>query len=94
MKKLILTLTIFAAAVTFSKAQVIPSFQLGIKGGINFSKLSSSGSTFGTVNMRVRCLRRRAVPPEKLLHVSFKALILNSKYAQKNSNPPQKNFEG
>jgi len=50
MKKLILTLTIFAAAVTFSKAQVIPSFQLGIKGGINFSKLSSSASTFDASN--------------------------------------------
>lgn len=50
MKKLILTLTIFAAAVTFSKAQVIPSFQLGIKGGVNFSKLSSSASTFDASN--------------------------------------------
>ena len=50
MKKLILTLTIITAAFTFTSAQVLPSFQLGIKGGVNFSKLSSSGSTFNTSN--------------------------------------------
>lgn len=50
MKKLILTLTIITSAFTFTCAQVIPSFQLGIKGGVNFSKLSSSTSTFNSSN--------------------------------------------
>jgi len=50
MKKLILTLTMIAAGLTLASAQVIPSFQLGIKGGMNFSTLSSSNSTFSTSN--------------------------------------------
>ncbi|WP_295796056.1 porin family protein [Mucilaginibacter sp.] len=51
MKKLILTLITITAAFTFASAQVIPSFQLGIKGGVNFASLSSSaGSTFSTGN--------------------------------------------
>jgi hypothetical protein len=51
MKKLILTLITITAAFTFASAQVIPSFQLGIKGGVNFASLSSSaGSTFSTSN--------------------------------------------
>ena len=51
MKKLILTLITVTAAFTFASAQVIPSFQLGIKGGVNFASLSSSaGSTFSTAN--------------------------------------------
>jgi hypothetical protein len=51
MKKLILTLITITAAFTFTSAQVIPSFQLGIKGGVNFASLSSSsGSTFSTSN--------------------------------------------
>ncbi|MDB4922415.1 porin family protein [Mucilaginibacter sp.] len=50
MKKLILTLTILAAAFTFTSAQVLPSFQLGIKGGVNLSKLNYSGSTFNSSN--------------------------------------------
>lgn len=51
MKKLILTLIITTSAFTFASAQVIPSFQLGIKGGVNFASLSSSaGSTFSSDN--------------------------------------------
>jgi len=51
MKKLIVTLIATTAAFTFASAQVIPSFQLGIKGGVNFASLSSSaGSTFSTGN--------------------------------------------
>jgi len=51
MKKLILTLITITAAFTFASAQIIPSFQLGIKGGVNFASLSSSaGSTFSTSN--------------------------------------------
>jgi hypothetical protein len=50
MKKLILTLTIITAAFTFTSAQVLPSFQLGIKGGVNLSKLNYSGSTFNSSN--------------------------------------------
>ena len=51
MKKLILTLITITTAFTFASAQVIPSFQLGIKGGVNFASLSSSaGSTFSSDN--------------------------------------------
>jgi len=51
MKKLILTLITITAAFTFASAQIIPSFQLGIKGGLNLASLSSSaGSTFNTSN--------------------------------------------
>lgn len=49
MKKLLLTLTIVAASYAFASAQVIPSFQLGLKGGVNFSKLSGT-STFNSDN--------------------------------------------
>ena len=50
MKKLILTLAIVTAAFSFASAQLIPSFQLGIKGGVNLSKLNYSGSTFNSSN--------------------------------------------
>jgi hypothetical protein len=50
MKKLILTLAIATAAFSFTSAQVLPSFQLGIKGGVNLSKLNYSGSTFNSSN--------------------------------------------
>ncbi|MCC8426990.1 porin family protein [Mucilaginibacter sp. UR6-11] len=49
MKKLLLTLTICLAAISFSNAQVLPSFQFGVKGGINLTSLSKSG-TFNTSN--------------------------------------------
>lgn len=51
MKKLILTFITITTAFTFASGQVIPSFQLGIKGGVNFASLSSSaGSTFSSDN--------------------------------------------
>jgi hypothetical protein len=50
MKKLILTLTIITAAFTFTSAQILPSFELGIKGGLNLSSLEHSGTAFNTSN--------------------------------------------
>ncbi|SHM07301.1 porin family protein [Mucilaginibacter sp. OK098] len=50
MKKLILTLAIATAAFSFTSAQILPSFQFGIKGGVNLSKLNYSGSTFNSSN--------------------------------------------
>jgi hypothetical protein len=51
MKKLILTLTIIAASVTFASAQIIPGFQFGVKGGLNLAGLEhSAGTTFSTGN--------------------------------------------
>jgi hypothetical protein len=50
MKKLILTLAIVTAAFSFTSAQILPSFQFGIKGGVNLSKLNYSGSTFNSGN--------------------------------------------
>lgn len=49
MKKIILTLTICIAAISLTKAQVIPSFQFGLKGGVNLTSLSKSG-TFASSN--------------------------------------------
>jgi len=43
MKKIILTLICFATIYTAS-AQLLPSFQFGLKGGVNMSSLSSSGN--------------------------------------------------
>ncbi|MDP9081466.1 MAG: PorT family protein [Bacteroidota bacterium] len=50
MKKLILTLAIITATFTFASAQILPSFQLGIKGGINLASLDHSSSAFSTGN--------------------------------------------
>ncbi|ASU34845.1 porin family protein [Mucilaginibacter xinganensis] len=50
MKKLIIALAIAATSFTFASAQVLPSFQLGIKGGVNLSGLEYSGSTFNSSN--------------------------------------------
>jgi hypothetical protein len=50
MKKLILTLAIITVAFSFTSAQILPSFQFGIKGGVNLSKLNYSGSTFNSSN--------------------------------------------
>jgi hypothetical protein len=49
MKKIILTLTIIIASVVTSQAQIIPSFQFGIKGGMNLTSISKTG-TFATDN--------------------------------------------
>ncbi|MDB5062862.1 MAG: hypothetical protein JWP67_2705 [Mucilaginibacter sp.] len=50
MKKFILSLSIFLAAGTASQAQLLPKFQLGVKGGVNLTSLSNSGSTFNSSN--------------------------------------------
>jgi hypothetical protein len=44
MKKIILTLSIFTATISFASAQVLPSFQFGAKAGVNLSSISSSAS--------------------------------------------------
>jgi hypothetical protein len=51
MKKFILTLVIFATAISIGYAQLLPSFQFGVKGGLNLSSLqSTAGSTFSSNN--------------------------------------------
>ena len=50
MKKLLLTLSLFVAITTVTKAQILPKVQVGIKGGVNLSSLSNSGSTFSADN--------------------------------------------
>src|SRR3954468_4177967 len=50
MKKFILSLSIFLAVATASQAQLLPKFQLGVKGGVNLTSLSNSGSTFNSNN--------------------------------------------
>ncbi|MCQ6956602.1 outer membrane beta-barrel protein [Mucilaginibacter aquariorum] len=50
MKKLLLTLSLFVAIATVTKAQILPKVQVGIKGGVNLSSLSNSGSTFSADN--------------------------------------------
>lgn len=50
MKKLFLSLSIIIAAATVSQAQIIPSVQFGVKGGVNLSSLSNNSSTFNSSN--------------------------------------------
>ena len=51
MKKILLTLTIFSAAVSLSSAQILPSVQFGLKAGANLSSLNSTASaTFSSSN--------------------------------------------
>jgi len=51
MKKLTITLIIFIAAIHLCSAQVLPTVQFGIKGGVNLTSLSpSTGSTFSASN--------------------------------------------
>lgn len=50
MKKLLLTIGLFAAFTTISKAQLLPKVQFGAKAGVNLSSLSNTGSTFGADN--------------------------------------------
>jgi len=45
MKRFLLLLVILSATTFYASAQVLPSFQFGIKGGANLSSLSSSAST-------------------------------------------------
>jgi hypothetical protein len=49
MKKIFLTLTICLSSVFIASAQIIPSFQFGLKGGVNLTSLSKSG-TFNSSN--------------------------------------------
>src|SRR5882757_6891757 len=44
MKRLFLTLTIISATIFAASAQLLPSFQFGLKGGMNFTSLSKNGS--------------------------------------------------
>ena len=48
MKKSLLTLICFIAAISFAQAQLLPTFKLGIKGGLGFSSLSSEGKFFNS----------------------------------------------
>ncbi len=50
MKKFLLTLIVFAVAISFSAAQVLPTFQFGIKGGVSLSSLAPTGGTFSSSN--------------------------------------------
>jgi len=50
MKKLLLTFGIFLAVATATHAQVLPSVQFGVKGGVNLSSLSNSSGTFSADN--------------------------------------------
>jgi len=49
MKKLSLNILIILAVLSSASAQILPSFQFGIKGGANFTSLSKSG-TFNSSN--------------------------------------------
>jgi len=48
-KKITLSIAILLATTLFASAQLLPSFQFGIKGGMNLSKFSTSG-TFDSGN--------------------------------------------
>jgi hypothetical protein len=50
MKKLLLILGIFVATATATQAQVLPSVQFGVKGGVNLSSLSNTSGTFSADN--------------------------------------------
>ena len=50
MKKLFITIAIITSAITFASAQILPSFQFGIKGGANLTGVSTSGETFNSSN--------------------------------------------
>ncbi|MFC6103710.1 porin family protein [Olivibacter domesticus] len=46
MKKTLLSICILISTVTFASAQLLPTFQLGIKGGLNFSSLKTDDNWF------------------------------------------------
>ncbi len=50
MKKILLTSIVVITFINFASAQILPSFQFGIKGGVNLSSLSNSSSTFNSNN--------------------------------------------
>lgn len=43
MKRIFLSIAVFVASLGFSEAQLLPTFQFGLKGGLNFSKLMEDG---------------------------------------------------
>jgi hypothetical protein len=49
-KKLILIITVFAINISLTSAQVLPTFQFGIKGGLNLTGIQYSVSTFNSSN--------------------------------------------
>ncbi|OOQ62057.1 porin family protein [Mucilaginibacter pedocola] len=50
MKKLILVLSVFLTGALAAQAQVIPSVQFGLKGGVNLTSLSTGGSSLSADN--------------------------------------------
>lgn len=50
MKKLLFTAGVFLATVCFASAQVLPNFQAGLKGGLNFFNLSATNPNFSYSN--------------------------------------------
>jgi len=51
MKKIILTFIIFTASISLASAQLLPTFQIGLKAGTNLSSLNSTASaTFSNSN--------------------------------------------
>jgi hypothetical protein len=50
MKKLILSIIILAASAGIASAQLLPTVQFGVKGGVNLSELSSQGNNFSSDN--------------------------------------------
>jgi hypothetical protein len=51
MKRIFTTLVVIAVAFNFASAQIIPSFQFGVKAGVNIASLqASSSATFATSN--------------------------------------------
>lgn len=49
MKKITITLIVLTTAIRFASAQLLPTFQFGLKGGVDFASLSS-GHTFSSSN--------------------------------------------
>ena len=50
MKKILFTLLICMAVATVTKAQIIPNFQFGLKGGVNLTSLATNTTTFNSSN--------------------------------------------
>lgn len=43
MKKILPALLLICGSVATAQAQLLPGFEVGVKGGLNFSKLKSDG---------------------------------------------------
>ena len=50
MKKIILTFVLLTGALNFASSQILPSFQFGVKGGVNLTGLSTASGTFSSSN--------------------------------------------